>query len=75
MRKTKKTKQSPRVGHASSKRSRQASAAQKVSADAPIAFNDPFPLTTPKTDLTGDTASVAPESHSEPNFHGVSKAA
>jgi hypothetical protein len=73
MRKTKKTKQSPRVAKAVSKRVKPVAAAPSVPATAPIAFDNLFPVNT-QTDTTPDTASLAPEPHQETDFPG-SKAA
>jgi hypothetical protein len=73
MRKTKKTKQSPSVAKAVSKRSKPVAAAPSVPAAA-IAFNDQFPVNTRKTDTAQDTESFTPEPHQESEFPG-SKAA
>ena len=74
MRKTKKTKQSPRVAKAVSKRLKPVAAAPSVPAAAPIAFNDLFPVNIQKTDTTADTASLASEPQQDIDFPG-SKAA
>jgi len=74
MRKTKKTKQSPSVAKAVSKRTKPVAAAQSVPAAAPIAFNELFPVNTQKTDTAQDTESFTPEPHQESEFPG-SKAA
>jgi hypothetical protein len=74
MRKTKKTKQSPRVAKAVSKRLKPVAAAPSVPAAAPISFDNLFPVNIQKTDTTADTASLAPEPHQDTGFPG-SKAA
>ena len=74
MRKTKKTKQSPRVAKAVSKRLKPVVAPPSVPAAAPIAFNDLFPVNIQKTDTTADTASHASDPQQDMDFPG-SKAA